>query len=77
MRGLSVHFILTAAFLFLAAALRIADPGPVASLRLSVFDTYLRLTPRALDPALPVRIVDIDEDSLARVGQWPWPIISG
>ncbi|MGI9404333.1 MAG: CHASE2 domain-containing protein, partial [Hyphomicrobium sp.] len=73
MRGLSVHFILTAAFLLLAAALRIADPGPVANLRLSVFDTYLTVTPRPVDPAMPVRIVDIDEASLARVGQWPWP----
>ncbi len=73
MRGLSVQFILAAAFLLLAAALRIADPGPVAALRLSVFDTYLRLTPRSGDPAHPVRIVDIDEPSLMRVGQWPWP----
>jgi adenylate cyclase len=72
-RGLSVQFILAAAFLLLAAALRIADPGPVAALRLSVFDTYLRLTPRSGDPAHPVRIVDIDEQSLRRVGQWPWP----
>ncbi|MCK5550069.1 MAG: CHASE2 domain-containing protein, partial [Hyphomicrobiaceae bacterium] len=73
MRGLSVHFILTAAFLVLAAALRISDPAPVASLRQSVFDTYLAVAPRAIDPTLPVRIVDIDEASLARVGQWPWP----
>ena len=67
------YFILTAAFLVLAAALRIADPGPVASLRQSVFDTYLAASPRAIDPTLPVRIVDIDEASLTRVGQWPWP----
>lgn len=73
MRGLSVHLILTAAFLFLAVALRIVDPGPVASLRQSVFDTYLVVSPRAIDPTLPVRIVDIDEASLMRVGQWPWP----
>jgi adenylate cyclase len=25
------------------------------------------------DPGLPVRIVDIDEDSLKQIGQWPWP----
>jgi adenylate cyclase len=59
--------------LLLAVGLRIADPEPVARLRLSVFDTYLGLAPRTLDPALPVRIVDIDDASLARVGQWPWP----
>ena len=59
--------------LFLAVALRIADPEPVARLRLAVFDTYLNLSPRQVDPALPVRIVDIDDASLARMGQWPWP----
>jgi adenylate cyclase len=57
----------------LAVALRIADPEPVARLRLAVFDAYLNLKPRAVDPALPVRIVDIDDASLARIGQWPWP----
>ena len=30
------------------------------------------LAPRPYQPA-PVRIVDIDEASLARLGQWPWP----
>jgi len=69
----STHLILATALLLLAVGLRIADPEPVARLRLSVFDTYLGLAPRALDPALPVRIVDIDDASLARVGQWPWP----
>ena len=28
---------------------------------------------RAAPFGLPVRIVDIDEDSLKQVGQWPWP----
>ena len=53
--------------------LRIWDPSPVARLRSLVFDAYQRVSPRAFDPSLPVRIVDIDEDSLKEVGQWPWP----
>jgi adenylate cyclase len=73
LRAPSVHIILAAALLFLAVALRIADPEPVARLRLSVFDSYLKLSPRALPPDLPVRIVDVDEASLKSVGQWPWP----
>ena len=38
-----------------------------------VFDSFQRAAPRAatLDPG--VLVVDIDEASLARVGQWPWP----
>ena len=73
LRAPSVHFILAAALLFLAVALRIADPDPVARLRLSVFDSYLTLAPRPVPAGLPVRIVDVDEASLQRVGQWPWP----
>jgi adenylate cyclase len=54
-------------------ALRIWDPGPVARLRSLVFDSYQQIRPRTFDPTLPVRIVDIDEESLKRIGQWPWP----
>jgi adenylate cyclase len=38
-----------------------------------VFDLHQRLDPIAWDPEAPVRILDIDDDSLARIGQWPWP----
>ena len=37
------------------------------------FDWYQRAKPRVWDAALPIRIVDIDDESLARFGQWPWP----
>lgn len=58
---------LTVAMLF-----RALDPKPIEALRLIVFDTYQRMAPRQ-DEDLPVRIVDIDDVSLARHGQWPWP----
>jgi len=54
------------------AALRIADPAPVAELRDRTFDAFQLLKPR-LKTARPVTIVDIDEKSLAKLGQWPWP----
>lgn len=56
-----------------ALALRIWDPSPVARMRSLVFDSYQQISPRAYDPSLPVRIVDIDEESLKQIGQWPWP----
>ncbi len=37
-----------------------------------VFDQFQRLKPR-VSQTLPVRIVDIDENSIRTVGQWPWP----
>src|ERR1700681_1381817 len=54
------------------AALRIADPAPIEELRVRTFDTLQRIDPR-VKTAKPVAIVDIDEKSLAKLGQWPWP----
>src|SRR5215217_3888704 len=56
----------------LMALLRLADPTPVAAIRDLGFDTYQRLQPR-VDPDSAVRVVDVDEKSLAEFGQWPWP----
>ncbi len=64
---------LAAAIIAGSLILRIADPEPIARLRYSVFDTYQRLAPRQSSPSSPVRIVAIDEASLASEGQWPWP----
>ena len=48
---------------------------PVKSILQNIsFDTFQRLHPREFQKA-PVRIVDIDEESLSRYGQWPWPRI--
>src|SRR5882762_2671125 len=54
------------------AALRIADPAPVEEIRVRTFDTFQRIDPR-VKTARPVTIVDINEESLAKLGQWPWP----
>ncbi|SHM01126.1 CHASE2 domain-containing protein [Phytopseudomonas punonensis] len=47
------------------------DPLPVQKVRNAVFDQYQRWQPRDYQQA-PVRIVDLDEESLRRIGQWPW-----
>ncbi len=63
-----------AAILALAGArdLRLADPPLIASLRDLTFDAYQRIKPR--EPlGQPIRIIDIDEASIAEFGQWPWP----
>ncbi|HEX5527974.1 MAG TPA: CHASE2 domain-containing protein, partial [Methylomirabilota bacterium] len=41
-------------------------------LRLASFDAYQNLAPRVPRSA-PVVIVAVDEESLRRLGQWPWP----
>jgi adenylate cyclase len=60
------------ALLIGVAALRIADFAPIEELRVRTFDTFQRIDPR-VKTARPVTIVDIDEKSLAKFGQWPWP----
>ena len=55
-----------------AVLLRYADPFFVRALRLIAFDNFQRLDPAPYDPNLPIRVVDIDEKSLAILGQWPW-----
>ncbi|MDA0230021.1 MAG: adenylate/guanylate cyclase domain-containing protein [Proteobacteria bacterium] len=63
-----VAFVAVAILIFIRAW----DPMPVESLRHRQFDLFQNLKPR--DKAtLPIVIVDVDEESLAAFGQWPWP----
>jgi len=64
--------ILCLGLLAVFVALRAIDPEPLEELRLRVFDFYQILKPRKAVER-PVVIVDLDEASLARFGQWPWP----
>src|SRR3954452_8327885 len=59
-------------FLVTFAAVRIADPAALEEIRVRTFDTFQLIEPR-VKTARPVTIVDIDEKSLAKLGQWPWP----
>ena len=48
------------------------DPQLLVAMRFKFFDMFQQWLPRQ-EAAFPVTIVDIDEASLARLGQWPWP----
>lgn len=65
--------LLTLLVLVAGTATRFVDPGPLRQVRNMVFDEFQRQHPRPYDPAGPVRVVAIDEASLERLGQWPWP----
>ena len=60
------------ALLFALVFLRVADPLPLEELRLRAFDFFQVMQPRVATQR-PVVIVDIDEASLRKFGQWPWP----
>ncbi|HML14721.1 MAG TPA: adenylate/guanylate cyclase domain-containing protein [Xanthobacteraceae bacterium] len=67
-----LHLLLPLAILLAALIGWASEPVALDQLRLFVFDEFMRLKPRSYE-AVPVRIVDIDDESLARLGQWPWP----
>ncbi len=51
---------------------RAIDPTAIEVIRHRIFDFYQKFYPRIYVPQ-PVAIIDIDEKSLTRYGQWPWP----
>ncbi len=73
-RGIArrLFLVIPLAVLALGVLLRLADPQPLQELRLRAFDLYQRVEPRPASN-LPIKIVAIDEESLMRLGQWPWP----
>lgn len=60
------------AMALLLLILHIFQPPFVGSISNLVFDTYQRAWPRPYEDA-GVRVVDIDDESIRRLGQWPWP----
>ncbi len=82
-RGGALRLMIGLGILAAALAVQAAEPALYAQLRAFVFDTYQRQAPRPYVPPEPdmedlsqpwgVRIVDIDEASIARFGQFPWP----
>ncbi|HEY1720311.1 MAG TPA: adenylate/guanylate cyclase domain-containing protein [Magnetospirillaceae bacterium] len=61
------------AALFLLLVLRATNPTLLNEAEVRVFDFYQSLKPREIPPDRPIMIVDLDEDSLHELGQWPWP----
>ncbi len=57
----------------LAAAITVWRPGPLTDVDLRVYDTLVRLDHSDQNASVRSAIVAIDEASLSRVGQWPWP----
>jgi adenylate cyclase len=67
-----LDFIIPTLLMLGAIVLSTRESPVVERIRHAVFDSYQRNAPRPYAD-LPVRIVDIDEESLRRFGQWPWP----
>jgi adenylate cyclase len=66
-----IKLLLPATLLVLAVLLRFHDPVLLQEFRYRIFDNYQRLSPRVYTE-MPVVVVDIDDETLAAHGQWPW-----
>ena len=61
-------------FAVILAFLPLLDPwGTFSDLRLRSFDGFQEYYPREKLADDPVVVIDIDDESLRRYGQWPWP----
>jgi adenylate cyclase len=68
----TAYWLIIVSVLAACVALRNADPGFMARIRLLGFDLLQQVAPRTSDAEYPVRIIDIDEPSLKAFGNWPW-----
>lgn len=68
-----VHVRAVGAVVLIALAILIWVASPwAARLQSAWFDAYQALAPRQIE-SMPATVVEIDEKSLAALGQWPWP----
>ncbi|HER25879.1 MAG TPA: CHASE2 domain-containing protein, partial [Rhodospirillales bacterium] len=74
-RAFSMERLIGLAMIAAFVVLYYYDPYPVQFMRIKTFDYYQQVKPREIPaPAQkPVTIIDLDENSLAEIGQWPWP----
>jgi signal transduction histidine kinase len=66
------HLLIPAALLAASFFLRASHAGPLQALQDKLFDYYQLRRPRPYKEA-SVRVIDIDDESINRLGQWPWP----
>src|SRR5882724_8809841 len=71
-RRFGIARLLCLALLVMFAAARVWDPAPVEEIRIRTFDTFQRIDPRK-KVQRPVTIIDVDDKSMEKLGQWPWP----
>ena len=69
---LDISTIIALSVLILGMTARVLDMPWVELVRVKTFDLYQIMAPRETDGKSVVGIVDIDEKSLAEIGQWPW-----
>ncbi len=65
-------YLLPTLLLIAAMSLRVENPQFLQVFQLKLFDLYNQLHPRQYQE-VPVAVLDLDDDTLSRTAQWPWP----
>ncbi len=66
------HWALPAAALACVLLLQVSGFSWVVWIQHRAFDAFQQMQPREYSDA-GVRVIDLDDESLAKLGQWPWP----
>lgn len=72
LRKLTIGRLATFAAVVIGVLLYQYEPQALQTVRNAVFDQYQRWYPRTYQP-VAVRIIDVNDETLKRIGQWPWP----
>ena len=72
MRRLAADLLLPLAIAVVAISIKAAGFEPLEAITNGTIDLFQKAAPRPA-PESPVLVVDIDEESLRKLGQWPWP----
>ena len=67
-----VGFLISCIPIILCGIAALTEPFAVRALRDLEFDAFQRWSPRAYGGS-PVKVAAIDDESISRLGQWPWP----
>ncbi len=72
-RIFSPGFIAGAVIVLLFTVLSCVRPSLITGVEQHFYDLYHRFSPSPAPPSGKIVLVEIDRESLARVGSWPWP----
>lgn len=72
LRRFLIAVLIPAVLLAGAVVFRACEPPFMEEIQLKVFDYFTHLKPRQYQE-VPVRVVDLDDETLEKLGQWPWP----
>ncbi|MDE3177784.1 MAG: adenylate/guanylate cyclase domain-containing protein [Pseudomonadota bacterium] len=67
------YWVVVGLAIFVAAPWALVESSERVAVQNLLFDEFQRWRPRVSDAPPPIRVVEIDDASIAKLGRWPWP----